>query len=126
MNDRRQSVRQKSLLRGSVYFDGSPCAAECTVRDISETGARLKFAGIPAALTNALELQIPIKGQSHKCKVMWHAGDEVGVAFLVEGSTSNNTNALEERVWALENEIRSLREILKVMQENKSAAVKVA
>jgi hypothetical protein len=36
----RNSIRQKNLLRGIVYFEMSPFASECTVCDLSGSGAR--------------------------------------------------------------------------------------
>jgi hypothetical protein len=61
MKEQRQAPRQKSFLRGFVYFGNSPSAVDCLVRDISDTGARLKFSGgFPAA--DIIDLHIPIKG----------------------------------------------------------------
>jgi hypothetical protein len=110
----RQAPRQKTFLRGFVYFEGSPLAVECLVREMSETGARLKFATPPPPIHD-IELHIPIKG--HKCtaKVIWRAADEFGVTFVDAskgGNSGPSDGELSDRVARLEDEIVALKQLI--------------
>src|SRR3954470_10463328 len=78
--ERRKIARQKSLLRGTVYFDNRRRAIECLVRDISPYGARLIFDGA-ATTPDVIELTIPQKEQTLRVHVIWRHGEELGVAF---------------------------------------------
>jgi len=125
MSDHRLSSRQRSLLRGIVYFAGNPCAVDCLVRDISATGARIEFTTPPAAVTNNLELQIPMKAQRHHCRVAWRFGREVGVAFA-EASTSVPPQDIAERMARLEFEIAELKAMIRHLQGDEGSAAEVA
>jgi hypothetical protein len=43
MGERRKATRQKSFLRGCIYFNNRRSAIDCLIRDISASGARLIF-----------------------------------------------------------------------------------
>ena len=59
MNDeRRASRRQKSFLRGVVYFDKRRSETACLVRDLSEDGARIVLSQT-ITIPDVIELQIP-------------------------------------------------------------------
>src|SRR5476651_467505 len=107
MTEKRSAPRQKSFLRGLVYFGNSPSATNCLVRDISDTGARLSFSS-PPTVTDSLELHIPAKGETHHAKVSWRQFDEIGVAFVANSTTDtshSNDDELSVRVARLEVEI---------------------
>ena len=127
VSENRQSVRQKSFLRCVVYFDNSPCAIDCMVRDISDTGARIKFSNPPARVADVLELQIPLKGQKHTCKIAWRRDDEIGVLFADMGASSHRDNvSISERMTQLEAEIAALKQIIKRMQKSADKTADVA
>jgi hypothetical protein len=125
MSDHRLSSRQRSLLRGVVYFTGNPCAVDCLVRDISATGARLEFSGSPAAVTNSLELQIPLKAQRHHCRIVWRAEREIGVAFA-EASIAVPPQNVAERIDRLEAEIDELKAMIRRLQRDDGPDTEVA
>ncbi len=119
MMERRQASRQKSFLRGLVYLGNSPSAVNCLVRDISDTGARLKFPG-PIAVTETLELHIPVKGQTLRAKVKWREPDEIGIAFISDAGVeaqSASDEKLAVRVARLESEIAALKQMIKRLQK---------
>ena len=119
MTDKRQAPRQKSFLRGFAYFGGSSSAVDCLVRDISDTGARLKFSA-PPVFTENLELHIPVKGLRYRSKVQWRSGDEIGIVFdIVAVPTPNSSDEadLTNRVGQLEAEIALLKRLLKRLEE---------
>ena len=120
MKEPRQATRQKSFLRGFVYFGNSPSAVDCLVRDISDTGARLKFSGsFPAA--DIIDLHIPLKGQTLRAKVQWREADEIGIAFVSSAASGNaepHDGELSGRVARLEAEIAALKQMIKRLQKD--------
>jgi hypothetical protein len=115
--ERRQATRQKSLLRGLVYFGNSPSAVNCVVRDFSDTGARLKFDG-PITAPDQIELRIPVKNQALPCRVQWREPDEIGVSFVTEVAAAQpaNEEELSQRVERLEAEIATLKQMIRRLQ----------
>ena len=128
MIDKRLAARQRSFLRGYVHFGNSPSAVDCTVRDISDTGARLKFSGAPLA-TDTLTLNIPVKGQTLNAQVKWRCADEIGVVFVAApaiGIAHANDAELSSRVEKLETEITALNQLIKQLHKNTSTITDVA
>ena len=58
--DRRNSTRKRSLLNGRIVFNNRRSVIECTIRDISETGAKILFSH-PTPIPAEFELDIPSK-----------------------------------------------------------------
>ena len=58
MDERRRSERQRSLLRGRVYFNNGRCSLDCLIRDISYEGARIVFSD-PVSIPDVIRLAIP-------------------------------------------------------------------
>lgn len=115
MSELRRTVRQKSLLRGLVYIESGPCATECTVRDISELGARLRFATSLVGVFETLELEIPLKAQKYKCRVVWRADNDIGVSFTGYSAVqSAGESSIAERISRLERWSHFLRQPAKV------------
>lgn len=128
MAERRQASRQKSFLRGLVYLGNSPSAVSCLVRDMSDTGARLTFSA-PIAVTEMLELHIPVKGQTLRGKVKWREADEIGIAFIGDAGTeaqSANDEELAVRVARLEGEIAALKQMIKRLQKTTTSVTDAA
>jgi hypothetical protein len=117
----RNSTRQKSLLRGLVYFEKSPFAAECIVRDLSGSGARLEFTAPPVSTAERLELQIPAKGERHRCRIIWRSELEAGIAFA-DAPTACEVGSIADRMKRLEAEIASLKQIVRSLQRQDRAA----
>jgi hypothetical protein len=83
--ERRRIARQKSFLRGMIYFNNRRNAVDCLVRDISPYGARLIFSDA-VTTPDVLDLYIPQKEQTLRVNVIWRHGQEVGVAFAQAAS----------------------------------------
>jgi hypothetical protein len=120
MSERRIATRQKSFLRGRIYFNNRRSAVDCLIRDISDTGARLIFSST-IAIPDVADLYIPQKEQTLPVHVQWRRGDEVGVAFSETGrapepSAPVESGDLGERVQKLEAEIAALRRIVRRLQ----------
>ena len=115
--DRRRIARQKSFLRGMIYFNNRRSVADCLIRDISPYGARLIFSD-SVTTPDVLELYIPQKEQTLRVHAIWRHGQEVGVAFAQAAQMDPvaESGDLAERVARLEMEIAGLKRILKKMK----------
>ena len=115
MAERRNAARNKSFLRGCLYFNKRRSAVDCLIRDISDVGARVVFSDT-VAVPDAVELYIPQKEQTLRAHVQWRHGEELGLAFLDAGAQPNRAGGgaeLVERVSKLEAEVAALRRMLK-------------
>jgi len=117
MTERRRATRQKSFLRGCIYFNNRRSALDCLIRDISASGARLIFSDT-VTVPDVVDLYIPQKEQTLRAQVHWRHGDEIGVAFTHGAQSSGapppiDVADLAGRVQKLETEIAALRKVLK-------------
>lgn len=80
MDDEKRAVPRRRTLKGAriVVNDGFS-TFQCTVRNLSEQGAKLQLAsiiGIPDQFTLMLDDK-----QSFACTVIWRRETEIGVTF---------------------------------------------
>ena len=122
MSERRNSTRQKSFLRGCIYFNNRRSALDCLVRDISATGARLIFSDT-VSVPDMVDLHIPQKEQMLRAHVEWRHGEEIGVGFAAAPATPDRLAAgdLAQRVAKLEAEIAALKKMLKRVKADVAA-----
>jgi hypothetical protein len=80
----RSARRLKVLKTGKVVFNNSASVLSCTVRDLSETGAKLVFGEALADLPDDFKLVFPQDNSSREAKVMWRKGATIGVQFTSE------------------------------------------
>jgi hypothetical protein len=115
--ERRRTARQKSFLRGMVYFNNRRSVADCLIRDISPYGARLIFSDT-ITTPDIIDLYIPQKEQTLRSHVIWRIGHDVGVAFpqAVQAEPATNSGDLAERVVKLEGEIAAIKRVLKKLK----------
>jgi len=125
--ERRRVARQKSFLRGMIYFNNRRNAVDCLIRDISPYGARLIFSDA-VTTPDVLDLYIPQKEQTLRTHVIWRHGQEVGVAFAqaTQLDPVAETGDLAERVARLEMEIIGLKKLLKKMKTDAGPEFDVA
>lgn len=115
MDDRRRSNRSRSLLGARIVFNNRASTIDCTVRNLSETGAKLVF-GAPVAAPDEFELLISQKARSHRCRIAWRKANEIGVEFIqapareasVPIDAARRIKALEEERAALKRRIGQL------------------
>jgi hypothetical protein len=81
MLDRRQSARDKVVYGGIAESGQAGPASECTVRDISETGAGLEFSKTEKLPKEQISPTIVRKGQSFLASIVSWRDNFVGVAF---------------------------------------------
>jgi len=136
--ERRKSPRQRSFLRGFVRLGDQNYSLDCVVRDVSETGAklRLKFPISLAALASFerghVELHIPEKQKIIQASVVWVDNFEMGVSFRVAvtiadpaPTTADAADAADaellDRVAQLEAEITGLKQLLRHREEQRDS-----
>jgi hypothetical protein len=113
MPERRQTIRQKSFLRGCVYSFGRTNSASCIIRNISCDGARVVFAAA-VNIPDVIEFAIPEKMRTVRARVTWRHGNELGLAFCdasLAPSARAQINQLGPRIAQLETEITALRRL---------------
>jgi PilZ domain-containing protein len=83
MEQRRASIRLRTLLEGRILLGSRVSPVECTVRDISEKGARITFVK-PVPLPPEFELQVPKRKISRQVRVVWSNEKSHGLMFVEE------------------------------------------
>ena len=106
--DHRRSMRQRSFLGAKLVYGGGAFTIDCVVRDVSETGARVR---VPPgqAVPDQLFLVEMRSGIAYEARVAWKRHPEIGLEFvhqhgLAEASTPHLM--ILKRLW-LENQQRS-------------------
>ncbi|NNF79585.1 MAG: PilZ domain-containing protein [Rhizobiales bacterium] len=79
-DDNRTSPRRRALKAGIVSFNNGNITLPCVVRDISETGAKLKV-DTGRHPPDRFQLQIELDGLSANCTVVWRNEQHIGVEF---------------------------------------------
>jgi hypothetical protein len=83
MSDHRRARRQRTLKAGRIVFNRKSSVFDCTVRDLSPTGACLDVPssiGIP----EAFELVMEAEGTALSCRVVWRSDRRLGVQFSAQ------------------------------------------
>jgi hypothetical protein len=78
MVETRRDARHRVLKAGSISFSGG--AIDCTVRNLSTTGAALEVtsqSGVPEKFS----LAVPDDGLLLPCHVVWRKAYKIGVRF---------------------------------------------
>jgi len=104
---RRASPRSYTLLKGHIVYNDQLSRMECTVRDLSETGARLVFAQ-PVKIPAEFELQVPRKKLVRRAQVMWYDGPNYGIMFLNDVEEARSPSEPLPIAW----ETSGVREVL--------------
>lgn len=79
MQERRYSPRHRVLKAASIEF-GAGAAIDCTVRNLSSTGAALDVAS-PVGIPSTFDLLIPADHGRHHCRIAWRKERRIGVVF---------------------------------------------
>jgi hypothetical protein len=117
MAERRQILRQKSFLRGCVYFNRRRNAFDCLIRDLSNHGARIIFSET-VSVPDLVDLYIPQKEQTVRARVQWRHGQEIGLVFpdAMRAADGSSDGELALRVAQLEREMVALRKLVKKLR----------
>jgi hypothetical protein len=79
MIEKRATPRHRVLKRGTLAFSGGG-GLDCTVRNISESGARLDIAN-PLGIPDTFMLVIETDQFMRRCRAVWSSEQRLGVAF---------------------------------------------
>jgi hypothetical protein len=77
----RVSRRERVFLSARVTLADDPSGLDCTILDISDTGARLAF-GHAVSLPREIELEIRQKGRRVRAEVVWSHDNTCGIRFI--------------------------------------------
>lgn len=78
MLDKRTSPRQRMLKTGAIEFGGG--SIDCTVRNVSTTGALLEIAS-PLGIPERFTLLFKLDRTRRPCRVVWRREQRMGVLF---------------------------------------------
>jgi len=78
-DDRRATIRHRVLKGAHIVTNEGYSTYGCTVRNLSEAGARLKLASV-VGIPDQFELQMD-DGHAFACHIVWRTEFEIGVAF---------------------------------------------
>jgi hypothetical protein len=113
--ERRRRARQKSFLRGCIYFNNRGSSVECLIRDMSQYGARILISG-SINIPDVVDLYIPQKGRTLRARVEWRQEEEIGLAFVeatIAAEENVTSQQIAQRLEHLESEITSMRGVIK-------------
>ena len=106
--ERRASPRRKTRFKATIVYGAQRSAASCVVRDLSETGARLKV-DIPDEFPTQFHLIWVAAREVLHVEAVWRSRDEMGVKFLskhnIQGRLSSELAAVC-RAWEQHDRLR--------------------
>lgn len=83
MVESRRAERVRSFLRARIVFNNQNSTIDCTVKNISQTGAKIEIANslsVPAEF----DLDVPQRGKVYRAKIVWRDADSMGVTFAAD------------------------------------------
>jgi len=78
MNEHRAAPRRRTLKAGTIEFSGG--GIDCTVRNISETGAALEVVS-PLFIPDRFTLFVPSDQVKRPCHIVWRREKRIGIVF---------------------------------------------
>lgn len=82
-DNKRGARRARVLKQGKILLPNNMTPIDCTVRDLSETGAKLILAD-PAAIPGEFRLVFAADRMMRDVVVMWRRAEALGVRFTSE------------------------------------------
>jgi len=119
MVENRKVERKRTVLRGTIIFNNRNSTVDCLVRNFATIGAKLAVDDL-IGLPEMFELHIPQKGRSFMARIVWRAGNEVGVEFRDEAANKSSGQAGDgsaDRLRELERENAVLRKQVADLQQ---------
>jgi hypothetical protein len=110
--DVRVAPRRRTLKGGVIAFNSHFTTYNCTVREISQTGARLRVDDVKG-IPNHFDLIIELDAVEHSCESVWRRDGEIGVRFIGEPRSKTRTRAQVITSVAMANQKPTLRRVPK-------------
>ena len=79
-NNKRRSPRQRVLKAGKIVYANGSIVIDCTIRNLSDTGARLQVP-TSVAIPDRFEFVEAASAKRRPATVMWRRGDLMGIRF---------------------------------------------
>lgn len=79
-NNKRRAVRQRVLKAGKIAYANGSIVIDCTIRNLSETGARLQVP-TSVAIPDRFEFVEAASGKRRPATVVWRKADLMGIRF---------------------------------------------
>ncbi len=99
-DDHRTQPRRRVLLSGKLVYGESEMTLDCSIADMSRTGARVRLSG-PEALTDPIYLIEVRHGLAFKAREAWRRGAQVGLEFTRYYGLRTRPIDLPIRVWRI-------------------------
>ena len=80
MDDKRKTPRRRVLKEGKIVFADGLRVIDCTIRDMSEAGARLLIANT-LGLPDTFQLYEKSSGLLYPASIAWRQSNAIGVHF---------------------------------------------
>lgn len=81
MDEKRKGARRRVLKGAFIVSSDKAPKLECTVRNLSETGASLQ---VSTTLGLPQDFDVIIDGARRRCHSMWRADTKIGIRFSPE------------------------------------------
>ncbi len=104
MVEARRGERVRSFLRARIIFNNKNSSIDCTIKNISPTGAKIEVCNA-FAIPAEFDLQIPAKNRTVRAKMMWRDAEALGVEFQDQDARGSDT---ETAIEGLERDNRRL------------------
>jgi hypothetical protein len=78
--EKRNASRSRVLKGGAISFRHLGTTIDCTVRNLSKTGACLMVTS-PLGIPDEFDLVLDRDKETRRCRVAWRAADRIGVEF---------------------------------------------
>jgi PilZ domain len=82
-DNKRIAKRQRVLKGAKLVSMSNGSVTDCTIRDMSETGARI-ICGDQMAVANEFRIYIPSENAMRNARVVWRRGELIGIEFTSE------------------------------------------
>lgn len=80
---KERSPRIRVFKGAKIVFQGRAATIDCTIRNLSESGARLMVASV-VGIPDLFELAVPSE-PIRQCRLIWRKTGQIGVAFAPMG-----------------------------------------
>lgn len=107
MQDRRKEQRGRTFLGSAVAFNNRCSTVDCSVRNLSENGARLEFAHA-VLIPNEFDVMIRQKGSIRRARLVWRRELAAGVAFMASETGAGVSIETARQIRKLETEREAL------------------
>jgi PilZ domain len=87
--ERRAHARRRVLLNGKIIYIHNAFSADCTIRDLSVGGARIRLS--PDAISADPFLIVVKDAVVHQSMTAWHVDDQAGLRFRITDSLTGET-----------------------------------